>query len=85
MNMAKAAIVGTVTHYYDKLGVGIVKLKKPLKVGDAVKFSGNTTSFEQEISEMQLMHKDVTAGKKGQEVGLKVTEKVRDGDKVELA
>lgn len=77
-------IVGTVTHYYDKLGVGIVKLKSALKVGDTVKFSGHKTNVEQMVNEMQLMHKIVTAGKKGQEVGLKVAEKVRDGDKVEI-
>lgn len=80
-----AKIIGTITHYYDKLGVGIVKLKNSLKVGDTVKFSGHKTNFEQMVNEMQLMHNDVTAGKKGQEVGIKVTEKVRDGDKVELA
>ena len=80
-----ATIVGTVTHYYAKLGVGIVKLKSPLNVGDTVKFSGHTTNFEQPVNEMQLNHKDVTAGKKGQEVGIKVTEKLRDGDNVELA
>lgn len=79
-----AKVIGNVTHYYDKLGVGIVKLKSPLKVGDTVKFSGHTTNVEQLVSQMQLNHKDVTAGKKGQEVGIKVTEKLRDGDKVEL-
>lgn len=76
--------VGTVTHYYDKLGVGIVKLARPLKVGDTVRFSGHSTNFEQLVSQMQLAHKDITAGKKGQEVGIKVTAKVRDGDAAEL-
>ena len=80
-----ATIVGTVTHYYAKLGVGIVKLKSPLKVGDMIKFSGHTTNFEQQVNEIQLNHKDLAAGKKGQEVGIKVTEKLRDGDNVELA
>ena len=80
-----AKIIGTVTHYYAKLGVGIVKPKSPLTVGDTVKFSGHTTNFEQPVNEMQLNHKDVAAGKKGQEVGIKVTEKLRDGDNVELA
>lgn len=79
-----AKIIGTVTHYYDKLGVGIVKLKSALKVGGTVKFSGHKTNFEQVVNQMQLMHKEVTAGKKGQEVGIKISEKVRDGDNVEL-
>lgn len=76
--------VGTVTHYYDKLGVGIVKLARPLKTGDTVRFSGHSTNFEQLVSQMQLAHKDIAAGKKGQEVGIKVLGKVRDGDTVDL-
>lgn len=76
--------VGTVTHYYDKLGVGIVKLARSLKVGDTVRFLGHSTNFEQLVSQMQLAHKDITAGKKGQEVGIKVLGKVRDGDVAEL-
>lgn len=76
--------VGTVTHYYDKLGVGIVKLARSLKVGDTVRFSGHSTNFEQLVSEMQLQHKGITAGRKGQEVGIKVTAKVRGGDSAEL-
>lgn len=84
--MAKTATktVGKVSHYYDKLGVGIVKLSQGLKVGDKVHFVGHTTDFDQEVSQMQYQHKEVTSGKKGQEVGIKVETKVRDGDKVEL-
>lgn len=80
--MAKDTKVGRITHYYDKLGVGIVKLTKPLKVGQAVKISGKTTNFEQLISQMQFNHKDIKSGKKGQEVGVKLNSKVRPGDEV---
>lgn len=84
--MAKTAAktVGKVTHYYDKLGVGIVKLSQGLKVGDKVRFVGHTTDFDQVVGEIQYNHQNVTSGKKGQEVGIKVETKVRDGDKVEL-
>lgn len=74
--------VGVITHYYDKLGVGIIKLEEDIKVGDKLKFQGHTTDFGQEVSQMQFDHKDIEMGKKGQEVGIKLTEKVRPGDSV---
>lgn len=74
--------VGKVTHYFNHLNVGIIKLISPLKVGDKVKFKGHTTDFEQEITEMQYDHKDIEEGKKGQEVGIKVSDHVREGDEV---
>ena len=83
--MAKEALVGEITHYYDKLGVGIIKLKSALKKGDSVKIKGATTDFDQTIDSMQLDHSDVEGGKKGDELGVKVSQKVREGDKVYLA
>lgn len=77
--------IGTVTHYYTNIGVGIVKLSGPLKVGDTVKFSGSTTDFEQAVTEMQYDHKDLEEAKSGQEVGIKVDDKVREGDEVYIA
>lgn len=76
------AQVGTVTHFYDKINVAIVKLTAPLKAGDPLVFKGHTTDFKQNADSMQLDHKDVTEAAKGDEVGIKVTEKVREGDTV---
>jgi len=74
--------IGVVTHYFNHLNVGIVKLASPLKVGTKVKIKGHTTDIEQEIAEMQYDHKDIEEGKKGQEVGIKVEDHVREGDQV---
>ena len=79
------AKIGTITHYYDKLGVGIVKLDKALKKGDTIKITGGVTDFEQEVAEMQFDHKELATGKKGQDVGIKMDEKLREGDKVTSA
>ncbi|MBN1162519.1 U32 family peptidase C-terminal domain-containing protein [Patescibacteria group bacterium] len=76
--------VGDVTHFYSNIGVAIVKLMDALKVGDEVQFLGNTTDFEQTVSEMQYDHKDIESAEAGQEVGIKVSEKVREGDEVNL-
>ena len=76
--------IGTINHYFDKISVGIIKLSDTLKIGDKVKFKGATTDFEQEIKEMQFMHENLESGKKDQEVGVKTSEKVREGDEVFL-
>jgi putative protease len=74
--------IGEVTHYYSNLEVAIVKFNKPVEVGAKVRFKGATTDFEETISSMQYDHKPIDKAKKGQEVGIKVREKVRQGDKV---
>jgi putative protease len=74
--------VGTITHYYGGLSVGIVTLTDALKIGDKVRVEGATTNFEQDISEMQFEHKSIDEATKGQEVGIKVKDKVREGDEV---
>lgn len=74
--------IGAVTHFYSGLGVAIVKFTKAVKVGARVRFKGATTDFEQTIDSMQYDHKPVSVAKAKQEVGIKVSEKVRDGDEV---
>jgi translation elongation factor EF-1alpha len=77
--------VGTVSHYYDKIGVAIVKLEKPVKVGDMLNFGGEEDGFKQELSSMQMDHEAVTTAKKGDEVGIKVDQKAKEGTPVHLA
>ena len=74
--------IGEVTHFYSKIGVGIIKLADTLKVGDKIKIQGHSTDIEQDVDSIQVDHKDVQDAKKGDVVGLKVTDKVREGDKV---
>lgn len=78
----EAKPIGTVTHFYGNLEVAIVKFNKVVPVGTRVRFKGATTDFEETIQSMQYDHKPVDAAKKGQEVGIKVGDKVRDGDEV---
>lgn len=77
--------IGTVTHYYDKLAVAIVKLSKELTPGTEIQIKGNTTDEKLTVEEMQFDHKPIEKGEAGQDVGIKVHGKVRDGDKVYLA
>lgn len=73
-------LVGKVIHYYDKIGVAVVKLNRNLKVGDRVKFKkGEDVVFEQNIESMQLEHKPLSEGKKGDEVAIKVDQVAKKG------
>lgn len=74
--------IGEVTHFYSGINVAIVKFNKAVKTGDRIHFKGSTTDFEEAIESMQYDHKDIASAKKGQEVGIKIKEKVRNGDKV---
>lgn len=71
-------VIGKVTHYYDKIGVAIVRLEDSLSLGDTIKFVGKDGEFTQAVSSMQIEHKNVETAKKGQEVGIQVDQKVKD-------
>ena len=71
--------IGKVVHYYDKIGVVVVKLNKKLAVGDRVRLQHGEDSFEQEVVSMQLDHKSINEGKKGDEVAIKVDQKAKEG------
>jgi U32 family peptidase len=79
MEMDKKDLIGKVIHYYDKIGVAVIKLQKSLKVGDKVKFEKGDKSFEQIIESMQLEHEQVNVGKKGEEIAVKVDRVAKDG------
>ncbi len=84
MAEAKEKPIGAVTHYYGGIGVAIIKFNKAVEKGAKVRFEGATTNFEQALDSMQFDHKDIDTAPKGKEVGIKVTEKVREGDQVFL-
>ena len=77
-------LIGKVIHYYDKIGVAVVKLTKDIKIGDKVKFEKNGTSFEQVIESMQLEHKPVDEARTGEEVAIKVSQVAKAGTNLYL-
>ncbi len=74
--------VGKVIHYYSKIGVAVVELSGKLKVGDEILIKGATTDLKQTIGSMQVEHEQVEEAKKGQAIGLKVDDRVKEGDQV---
>lgn len=75
--------IGEVTHYFSHIKVGVVKLSAPLSQGDEIRImGGENTDFNQTVDSMQVDHKEIKKAKKGDSVGLKVSEIVREGYKV---
>jgi len=76
-------LIGRITHYFDKIGVAVIKLTLPLSVGDKIRIEGGeNTDFTQTVKSMESEHEKLKKAKKGDEIGLKVKEKVREGYKV---
>lgn len=78
--MADETKVGRITHYYSKLGVGIIELSGVLRVGDEIHVKGATTDFTQKVDSLEIERSAVTQAKAGDVIGMKVAEKVREGD-----
>lgn len=63
--------------------VAIVELDGTLSVGDSVKFTrGGEDMFEQKVESIQIEHKKVDSANKGDVVGLKTNEAVKEGAEV---
>ena len=75
-------LIGKVTHYFSKIGVAVIELSDTLKVGDTIRIVGGETDFNQVVDSMEIEHQRVQEAKAGDSVGLKVSQKVRDGYKV---
>jgi len=74
--------IGRVAHYYSKIGVAIISVDSSLKAGDHIAIVGSTTDLEQEVKSIQVEHQNIDEAKAGDMVGLKVKDKVREGDTV---
>ena len=76
--------IGEVTHYYDKIQVGVVKLTKGnLKIGDKVEFIDKSGEpFTQVVSSMQIEHADIDLAKSGDEFGIKIDKPAKTGSPV---
>jgi hypothetical protein len=74
--------IGEVTHFYDRLGVAVLKLREPICVGDTLHLLGHHTDFQQKVESIQIEHRAVTEAGLGQDLAVKVAQKVHPGDTV---
>lgn len=77
-------LIGEITHYFDNINVAVLTLNKgKLEVGDEIRIAGGEdTDFTQKLESMEIDHDSVEKAKKGDEVAIKVEEKVRRNYKV---
>lgn len=76
--------IGKITHWYDKIGVAVVKLTGTLKAGDKIKVRRGEEEFETEVESMQIEHENVESAKKGDEAAIKLPQKTKEGAAVYL-
>ncbi|MBS3795131.1 MAG: translation elongation factor-like protein [Candidatus Thorarchaeota archaeon] len=76
--------IGEVTHYFTNIDVAAIELEDELNVGDTIRIKGHTTDFEQKIDSMEVDRDPVETGKPGQEIAIKVKNRVREHDEVFL-
>jgi putative protease len=74
--------IGVVSNYFEHVQVAAIKLSGNLKLGDTIRVVGGEIDFEQVIDSMQISHKFVETAKSGDEIGIKIVEKVRKDYKV---
>lgn len=70
--------IGKISHYYGKAGVAIVELQAELKVGDRVRIERGDNAFTQTVSSMQKEYQQMEKAEKGDSVGIKVDQKVKE-------
>jgi hypothetical protein len=75
-------LVGTVTHYYGKPHVAVIKLSGEVNQGDVLRFHGHTTDFQQPVGSMEVEHGHIESAGPGTEVAIQVDERVREHDQV---
>jgi len=75
-------LVGRVSHYYARIDVAVIEVINTIKVGDTIHIKGGIRDFEQTVDSMEIEHQKVEVATKGQSIGLKVIERVRETDLV---
>ncbi len=75
-------LVGKVANYFSRLNVAAIELIGALNVGDTISIEGSTTNFEQTVESMQVQNQTIEKAAPGDQIGIKVAEKAREGDRI---
>lgn len=73
--------IGIVHHYFSKVQVAAIKIENgTMSVGDTIHIVGANTDFQQKVESMQINMNPVESVKAGDDVGIKVIDRVREHD-----
>ncbi|MBA7661903.1 hypothetical protein ES703_69923 [subsurface metagenome] len=75
-------VIGKVSDFFARPVVAGIELTATIKVGDKIHIKGHTTDLELAVDSMQINNEDVDQAKAGDNIGIKVSERVRPGDLV---
>jgi translation elongation factor EF-1alpha len=78
----RGELVGNVGEFFARPVVAGIKLTGSVKIGDRLRIKGHTTDIEFNLDSMQIDRKAIKEGKPGDNIGVKVPERVRVGDSV---
>jgi putative protease len=77
--------IGQVIGFFRIPVVAVVSISQGrLKLGDRIWIRGHTTDLKETVTSMQINHQPIQEAKAGDEIGLKVSDRVRRGDRVYL-
>ena len=82
--MAVEEEIGQVNDFFARPVVAGVALTGTLKVGDTIHIKGHTTDLTLMVESMQVSNMNVQQAKAGDQIGIKVSDRVRRGDRVYL-
>jgi putative protease len=75
-------MIGEVSDFFARPVVAAIELTAPLNLGDRIHIKGHTTDLEVNVNSIQIKNVAVEKAKAGDCIGVKVTERIRKGDKV---
>ncbi len=75
--------IGYVSKFFGQISIAAIEITNgKLSIGDTIHIKGYTTDLKVEVNSMQIEHEAVESAKKGDSIGVKVTDKARRKDKV---
>jgi len=74
--------VGKVTEFFHKPVVAGIEVTQPIKTGDKLHIKGHTTDLTLTLESMQIDRVNIAEAKPGDIIGIKVPDRVRNGDVV---
>ena len=79
----KENYIGSISNYFSNISVAAFEIESgKLKVGDTVHIKGHTTDITETVSSIQMEHEEIETAKQGDDIGIKISQKVRGGDQV---